>query len=89
MYEGGERDEYFCVFCGTRNRSLSSLLSGSCPKHPDGYCKGKHVAYDGRESGPYECKYCGREYRDIASMVSGSCPKHPDGYCKGRHSPAR
>lgn len=81
--------EYYCVNCGAKYTSLSSLLNGWCSKHPDGWNKGKHVAYDGRATGQYECKFCGRKYSTIASMVSASCPKHPSGWNKGKHSPAR
>ncbi|MBW5410173.1 hypothetical protein E6A50_07305, partial [Brachyspira hampsonii] len=43
LYEGGEKSEYFCKYCGAKNKSLQSLVNGYCLKHPNGPNKGKHA----------------------------------------------
>ncbi|QOS41235.1 hypothetical protein DYE49_07575 [Treponema rectale] len=67
---------------------MSSLTSGSCPKHPNGWCKGNHSPYQGSEKSKYFCRYCGSSASSISSLTSGSCPKHPNGWCKGTHVPS-
>ena len=78
----------YCKYCGASYNDVRSLTATSCPRHPDGYNKGKHVLYEGDEKSEYTCKYCGQRYRDLRSMTATSCPRHPDGYNKGKHSPA-
>lgn len=78
---------YYCKYCGSKASSISSLTSGSCPKHPNGWCKGNHEPYQGNEKKNYYCEYCGTKASSISSLTSGSCPKHPNGWCKGNHSP--
>ncbi|MBB5217960.1 Zn finger protein HypA/HybF involved in hydrogenase expression [Treponema rectale] len=78
---------YYCKYCGSKASSISSLTSGSCPKHPNGWCKGNHEPYQGNEQKNYYCEYCGSKASSISSLTSGSCPKHPNGWCKGNHSP--
>ena len=48
---------YYCMNCGTKATSVSSLTSLSCIRHPSG--KGKHQLYEGSEKSKYTCKYCG------------------------------
>lgn len=79
---------FYCEYCGAKYSSVSSLTSGSCPKHPNGPNKGKHKLYEGSEKSQYTCKYCGAKYSSISSLTSGSCPKHPSGPNKGKHAPA-
>ena len=43
LYEGSEKSQYVCKYCGTKYSSLSSLTSGSCMRHPNGSHKGKHA----------------------------------------------
>jgi len=79
---------YYCKNCGRKFSDVRTLTAGSCPRHPEGNCKGKHQLYEGSEKSSYMCKYCGRSFHDIATLTAGSCPRHPEGNCKGRHSPA-
>ena len=75
----------YCKYCGTSARDARSLLSNNCPKHPNGFCKGKHALYEGGERSEYVCVYCGAKNRSLSSLLSNSCPKHPDGFAKGKH----
>lgn len=75
---------YYCEYCGQKYSSVSSLVSNSCPRHPDG--RGKHKLYEGGEKSEYTCKYCGKSYHDLRTLTSNSCPRHPDG--RGKHAPA-
>ena len=75
----------YCKYCGTSARDARSLLSNNCPKHPNGFCKGKHALYEGGERSEYVCVYCGTKNRSLSSLLSNSCPKHPDGFAKGKH----
>ena len=79
---------YYCKYCGAKYSLLSSLTSGRCPKHPDGFSKGYHSPYQGNEKTNYYCEYCGAKYSLLSSLTSGRCPKHPDGFSKGYHSPS-
>jgi len=81
-------ENYYCEYCGTKSRSVSSLTSGTCRNHPDGFHKGKHKLYEGDEKSEYTCKYCGTEHRSLSSLTSGTCRNHPNGFHKGNHSPA-
>ena len=92
-----------CKYCGQEAREARALLSSICPRHPDGFGKGKHAlfegaqrdeyvcvsAYEGSVKTSYTCKYCGQTARSVRALVSSTCPKHPSGFAKGRHSPAR
>lgn len=78
----------FCKNCGRSAMSVQGLIAGTCPRHPEGFCKGRHQLYEGGEKSKYTCKYCGRTSSTIQSLVAGTCPRHPEGFCKGRHSPA-
>ena len=80
---------YTCVYCGQTAKSVRALVSSPCPKHPDGFAKGKHSAYEGSDKSSYTCKYCGQTASSMRALVSSPCPKHPNGFAKGRHSPAR
>lgn len=80
---------YYCKNCGQRTSSLNALTAGTCPRHPDGFGKGRHQLYEGSEKSQYECKYCGRKSSTIAALTAGTCPRHPNGFNKGKHSPAR
>ena len=79
---------YYCANCGYKTTSVSSLTSLSCPRHPNGPNKGKHVLYEGSEKSQYVCKYCGYKAGQISTLTSLSCPRHPNGASKGKHSPA-
>jgi len=79
---------FYCEYCGQKYSSVTSLTSGSCPKHPNGSGKGKHKLYEGSEKSKYTCKYCGQSYSSLTSLTSGSCSKHPNGSGKGKHAPA-
>ena len=79
---------FYCEYCGQKFSSVTSLTALSCPRHPNGVCKGKHKLYEGRENPKYTCKYCGQSFSSITSMTALSCPRHPNGVCKGKHAPA-
>lgn len=79
---------FYCEYCGSKFSSVSSLTGASCPRHPNGSCKGKHKLYESSEKSKYTCKYCGQSFSSIASMTGASCSRHPDGSCKGKHAPA-
>lgn len=75
----------FCKYCGFEARDARMLLAAPCPKHPDGFAKGKHALFEGEPRGEYECVFCGQTARSIRALVSAPCPKHPDGFAKGKH----
>ena len=79
---------YYCVYCGSKYSSVSSLTANSCSRHPDGPSRGKHVLYEGSEKSQYTCKYCGTKYSSLSSLTANSCSRHPNGPSKGKHSPA-
>ena len=78
----------YCKHCGLQRPTVSSLVSGPCPRHPAGANKGRHVLYEGSEKARYSCRYCGLERPAISSLVAGTCVRHPAGSHKGRHEPA-
>lgn len=80
-------ESVYCRYCGQKFSSVSNLTANSCPRHPGGPSKGKHVPYQGDESDEYVCEYCGQKFRTIANLTSNSCPRHPNGPSKGKHSP--
>ena len=43
LYEGEEKSQYTCKYCGQKYSALSSLTSGYCYRHPDGTNKGRHA----------------------------------------------
>lgn len=79
---------FYCEYCGARADSVQRLVIVPCPKHPLGFCKGKHKLYEGSEKSQYICKYCGKTDSSIQRLVLVPCPKHPNGFCKGKHAPA-
>lgn len=79
---------YYCKYCGTQRPSVTSLASGTCPRHPSGSHKGRHALYEGSAKERYICKFCGTERPAISSLVAGTCVRHPAGSHKGRHEPA-
>ena len=79
---------YYCMYCGTKYPSVTSLTAGTCSRHPNGMNKGKHALYEGSEKSQYVCKYCGTKYPSLTSLTAGTCSRHPDGMNKGKHSPA-
>lgn len=79
---------FYCMYCGQKYSSVSSLTGSSCTRHPNGPLKGKHALYEGSEKSQYTCKYCGQKYSTIASLTGSSCTRHPNGPLKGKHSPA-
>ena len=78
----------YCKYCGQKFSSVASLTANPCPRHPNGFAKGKHELYEGSEKSKYTCKYCGQTFSSISSMTANPCPRHPDGFAKGKHSPA-
>jgi hypothetical protein len=42
LYEGSEKTQYVCKYCGAKSPNLVSLTMGSCLRHPNGANKGKH-----------------------------------------------
>lgn len=82
------KEEFYCEYCGHRFPNVRLLVSGSCPRHPDGSNKGLHKLYEGSEKTKYTCKYCGKQCPSIQVMVGGTCPYHPKGSNKGAHAPA-
>jgi hypothetical protein len=42
VYEGGEKKEYVCKYCGSKSSSISGLTMSKCPRHPDGARKSYH-----------------------------------------------
>lgn len=79
---------FYCVNCGYKSSSVSTLTNLSCPRHPLGPCKGKHILYEGSEKSQYVCKYCGYKSPAISTLTNLSCSHHPNGPGKGKHSPA-
>ena len=79
---------FYCEYCGKKFPSIPSLTGASCPKHPAGFCKGKHKLYEGGEKSQYFCKYCGAKFNSLQQLTGSSCPRHPDGFSKGKHAPA-
>ena len=79
---------FYCEYCGKKFTSIAQLTSSFCPKHPDGFSKGKHKLYEGSEKSQYFCKYCGQKYSDLRSLTSSNCTRHPNGAGRGKHSPA-
>ncbi len=75
---------FYCMYCGTKASSVSSLTALSCMRHPSG--KGKHQLYEGSEKSKYTCKFCGTSAGSISSLTALSCMRHPNG--KGKHQPA-
>ena len=83
-----KRKNYYCEYCGHKFPSVRLLVSGTCPRHPDGSHKGRHKLYEGEEKSEYTCKYCGHKFPSIMLMTGGTCPYHPKGSHKGGHAPA-
>lgn len=42
LYEGSEKNEYLCKYCGRKFSSISSMVSSTCTRHPEGTHKGRH-----------------------------------------------
>jgi hypothetical protein len=79
---------FYCKYCGAKSSSVIGLTNGSCPRHPNGPNRNKHVLYEGSDKKQYTCKYCGAKSFHIASLTSGNCARHPKGPNKGKHEPA-
>ena len=79
---------FYCINCGFKSNSVSSLTNLSCIRHPLGPGKGNHILYEGSEKAQYVCKYCGFKATSIAALTNLSCLRHPNGAGKGKHSPA-
>lgn len=77
---------FYCMHCGYKAPSVSTLVAGQCPHHPEG--KGKHVLYEGGEKSQYTCKHCGYKLSTLSSLTSARCSRHPEGSGKGYHIPA-
>ena len=80
--------KFFCKYCGNSFPNVRTLTAFTCPHHPNGPGKGKHVLYQGGEKEEYTCEYCGQRFRNFHTLVTFTCPRHPDGPGKGKHSPA-
>ena len=80
--------KFYCEYCGASFASVTSLVSGTCMRHPNGSLKGKHKLYEGSEKSTYTCKYCGQKYSTLSNLVSGTCMRHPNGSLKGKHAPS-
>ena len=78
----------YCGNCGYKSSSVSSLTGSTCPRHPDGPGKGRHVLYEGTEKKQYACKYCGYKSSSISSLTGSTCPRHPAGHGGGKHAAA-
>ena len=61
---------FYCEYCGTKSSKAASLVSGYCPRHPNGTNKGKHILYEGGEKTEYTCKYCGINNRSLSTLTS-------------------
>ena len=79
---------YYCEYCGRKFLSAMGLSSNNCPRHPNGFGKGKHKLYEGSEKSKYTCKYCGFTFKNLPALTVNNCPKHPNEFAKGKHSPA-
>lgn len=79
---------FYCKYCGYKATSVSTLTASACPRHPLGFCKGRHALYEGTEKQTYTCKYCGKKSNDLRSLTANKCLRHPNGPAKGNHSPA-
>ncbi len=79
---------FYCEYCGQKFTSVQSLTAANCPRHPNGFIKGRHKLYEGSEKSQYTCKFCGQKFSSIQSLTAANCPRHPDGFIKGKHSPA-
>jgi len=42
LYQGSEKSQYTCKYCGTKATSISSLTASYCVRHPKGTNKGHH-----------------------------------------------
>jgi hypothetical protein len=76
---------HYCKYCGTKAASIASLTATTCPRHPAGANKGKHVLYEGAEKSKYECKHCGISAPNLSTLTNSTCTHHPLGANKGRH----
>ena len=56
---------FYCEYCGKKFTSIAQLTSSFCPKHPNGFSKGKHKLYEGSEKSQYFCKYCGKKFSSL------------------------
>ena len=73
----------YCAYCGYKTNSVSTLTNLSCPRHPNGPNKGKHILYEGSEKTQYVCKYCGKHtYVRFYSNRGGNAEKHSFYYTK-------
>lgn len=81
-------DRVYCKHCGVSDKSVESLTSTLCARHPDGLRKGNHELYEGTEKSRYYCKHCGTSAKTIALLTTSACNKHSKGSLKGKHEPA-
>ncbi len=79
--------KFYCEYCGQAFTSVQVLTAGNCPRHPNGWSKGKHKLYEGSEKSKYTCKYCGQQFSSLQVLTAGDCSRHPNGWCKGKHAP--
>ena len=42
LYEGSEKSQYVCKYCGSKYPNISILTGGYCTRHPNGANKGHH-----------------------------------------------
>jgi hypothetical protein len=81
-------ERVYCKNCGVSAKTIDSLTSTLCARHPDGPRKGNHELYEGSGKSRYYCKNCGTSAKTIALLTASACNKHPKGSLKGKHEPA-
>jgi len=42
LYEGSEKTQYLCKYCGNKYPSIKLMTSSYCSRHPNGSNKGTH-----------------------------------------------
>ena len=70
---------FTCKYCGRKEHSIQSLVSGTCPKRkPTGKC----VPYKGgKNKSTFTCGYCGKIAWSLSDLTSRSCNNSPSGWC--------
>ena len=85
--QSGQRQRFFCKYCGMEYASVRDLTANWCQNNPQGKSGYHHELYEGSVKSQYTCKYCGLVYRDLLNLTRNICQRHPGG--KGRcHEPA-
>jgi len=82
----GQKQKYFCKYCGMDFPDVRTLTVNQCQNHPAGKHGFRHELYEGGEKPQYTCKYCGISYRNLRDLTRNNCQRHPEG--KRCHEPA-